>query len=169
MTDRAATSAAAPVRRNHVRSRAARAGTIGNLREGGAHVLARVMGRPCAFRVPAGLLRTLVGEMADALLLASTRALPKTAVDKGYFFRYESVEEALKERGRLWYRAAFAQTISISPISRSAMLTLRSRPMAVPTGSSQVQAVPEELFPFRPIDNGSRSIMRRPPQIKRSI
>ncbi|MBI4868702.1 MAG: TIGR01777 family protein [Candidatus Wallbacteria bacterium] len=68
--------------------------------------LARRMGRPCLFRVPAGVLSLAVGEMAHELLLASTRALPKAALDRGYFFRYCAIGEALKDIVGTYYSAA---------------------------------------------------------------
>lgn len=61
-----------------------------------SRALARWMGRPCLFRVPVAALRLLWGESAD-LLLGSTRVLPKAAIDRGYFFRFAWVDDALKD------------------------------------------------------------------------
>jgi hypothetical protein len=58
-------------------------------------VLAKAMHRPALFPAPAFALRLALGEMADALLLASQRVAPK-AVDKlGYKFLYEDLVSAL--------------------------------------------------------------------------
>ncbi|MBI3891229.1 MAG: TIGR01777 family protein [Candidatus Wallbacteria bacterium] len=68
--------------------------------------LARRMGRPCVCRVPAGVLRLAMGEMADALLLSSTRAVPRAALDRGYFFRFDTIDQALMDIVGTTYSAA---------------------------------------------------------------
>ena len=50
-------------------------------------LLGRVLHRPTIFPVPAFALRLMLGEMADALLLASTRVLPTRLLRSGYVFR----------------------------------------------------------------------------------
>ena len=49
-------------------------------------VLAQVLRRPAIFPAPAFALRLALGEMADALLLASQRVLPKKFESLGYRF-----------------------------------------------------------------------------------
>ena len=56
--------------------------------------LASVLGRPSLLPAPAFALRLAVGEMADALLLASQRAVPARALADGFAFRYATVSEA---------------------------------------------------------------------------
>ena len=56
--------------------------------------LGRALSRPTIVRMPAFLLRLALGEMADELLLASTRVEPKRLRDSGYQFHYASLEEA---------------------------------------------------------------------------
>jgi uncharacterized protein len=58
--------------------------------------LGRVLGRPTLLAVPSFALRIAVGEMADALLLASTRAVPARLQSSGYTFRYPELEGALR-------------------------------------------------------------------------
>lgn len=58
--------------------------------------LGRVLHRPTVFRVPAPVLRLALGEMADALLLSSTRVLPHRLQGSGYRFRHPSLEGALR-------------------------------------------------------------------------
>ncbi len=58
--------------------------------------LGRVLRRPTAFAVPAFAARLLFGEMADALLLASTRVEPGKLNASGYTFRYPELEVALR-------------------------------------------------------------------------
>jgi uncharacterized protein (TIGR01777 family) len=58
--------------------------------------LGTVLGRPTVFPVPAFAARLAFGEMADALLLASTRVEPAKLVESGYQFRYPTVEASLR-------------------------------------------------------------------------
>ncbi len=59
-------------------------------------VLARVLHRPALVPVPAFALRLALGEMADALLLASQRAAPARALAEGCAFRYSTLDAALR-------------------------------------------------------------------------
>lgn len=58
--------------------------------------LGRVLGRPAFFAVPPFVLRLALGEMADALLLASVRAAPAKLEASGYRFLYPELEGALR-------------------------------------------------------------------------
>ena len=58
--------------------------------------LARVLHRPALFPAPAFVLRLLLGEMADSLLLASQRVLPKKLEQLGYQFLYPELESVLE-------------------------------------------------------------------------
>ena len=58
--------------------------------------LGRVLRRPTRFAVPAFGARLLFGEMADALLLASTRVEPGKLNASGYTFRHPQLEGALR-------------------------------------------------------------------------
>lgn len=58
--------------------------------------LGRVLGRPTLFPVPPLALRLLLGEMADALLLASARVQPKVLQSRGFEWRYPDVDSALR-------------------------------------------------------------------------
>jgi NAD dependent epimerase/dehydratase family enzyme len=57
--------------------------------------LARVLRRPAIFPAPAFMLRLALGEMADALLLSSQRAIPERLRSAGYEFRFSNLEAAL--------------------------------------------------------------------------
>ena len=59
-------------------------------------ILGRVLRRPTLFPVPRGVLRLALGEMAQALMLASQRALPKRLVELGYRFEHAALEPALR-------------------------------------------------------------------------
>ena len=58
--------------------------------------LGRVLRRPTVFPLPGFVARVVFGEMADALLLASTRVQPAGLLDSGYVFRHGSLEEGLR-------------------------------------------------------------------------
>ncbi len=58
--------------------------------------LARVLRRPAILPVPASVLRTIFGQMADALLLSGQRVEPRVLADLGYRFRQPSLEDALR-------------------------------------------------------------------------
>ena len=57
--------------------------------------LGKVLSRPTLFPVPAFALRLAVGEMADALLLASARVFPRRLEENGYRFRFPELPAAL--------------------------------------------------------------------------
>lgn len=58
--------------------------------------LGRVLKRPTVVPMPALAARLALGEMADALLLASTRVEPKELIRSGYQFRQPTLESALR-------------------------------------------------------------------------
>ncbi len=58
--------------------------------------LGRVLRRPTLFPMPGFAARLAFGEMADALLLASTRVKPAGLTAAGYAFRHGSLEEGLR-------------------------------------------------------------------------
>jgi uncharacterized protein (TIGR01777 family) len=58
--------------------------------------LGRVLRRPTLVPLPAFAARLAFGEMADALLLASTRVEPARLLESGYAFRYPDLTSALR-------------------------------------------------------------------------
>ena len=58
--------------------------------------LGRVLGRPTVLPLPAPVARIMLGEVADALLLASQRMRPAKLEVTGYAFRYPQLEGALE-------------------------------------------------------------------------
>ncbi len=58
--------------------------------------LGKVLSRPTLFPMPAFAARLAFGEMADALLLASTRVEPRRLAATGYSFRHPTLEGALR-------------------------------------------------------------------------
>ncbi|RPJ84668.1 MAG: TIGR01777 family protein, partial [Acidobacteria bacterium] len=58
--------------------------------------IGQVLHRPGWFRAPSIALRAGLGEMADALLLSSTRMKPAQALGLGYRFRYPELVPALE-------------------------------------------------------------------------
>ncbi len=59
-------------------------------------VLGKVLGRPTVLPLPAPAARIMLGEVADALLLASQRMEPAKLEATGYDFRYPQLEGALR-------------------------------------------------------------------------
>jgi uncharacterized protein (TIGR01777 family) len=61
-----------------------------------AAALGRVLRRPAVLHVPAFALRLLAGEMADEMLLAGVRAVPRRLRESGFAFRDPQLEPALR-------------------------------------------------------------------------
>lgn len=59
--------------------------------------LGHVLGRPTALAMPAFAVRLAFGEMADEMLLASQKVMPKKLNDLGYEFQQPELEGALKK------------------------------------------------------------------------
>ncbi|GAA4877658.1 TIGR01777 family oxidoreductase [Pseudonocardia benzenivorans] len=57
--------------------------------------LAKALGRPAPFAVPAVVIRSVLGEMGEEMLLFGQRAVPKALLDAGFRHRHETVTEAL--------------------------------------------------------------------------
>jgi hypothetical protein len=65
-------------------------------------ILGRVLRRPTIFRVPAFVLRTALGQMADELLINGSRVLPARLLRLGFKFSNSDLEGALRlELGKL--------------------------------------------------------------------
>ncbi|MBL0349864.1 MAG: TIGR01777 family protein [Elusimicrobia bacterium] len=58
--------------------------------------LGRALHRPTIFPVPGFAARLVLGEMAEALLLASQRVEPRRLLESGYRFRHPDIDAALK-------------------------------------------------------------------------
>jgi NAD dependent epimerase/dehydratase family enzyme len=58
--------------------------------------LGKVLRRPTIAPTPAFVLRLAFGEMADAVLLASSRVSPRALVASGYIYTLPNLEEALR-------------------------------------------------------------------------
>ena len=56
----------------------------------------RILGRKPGLPVPAFILRLMLGEMADELILASRRIEPRKLLSSGYLFRYPRLEDAIR-------------------------------------------------------------------------
>jgi uncharacterized protein (TIGR01777 family) len=59
-------------------------------------VLGEVMHRPTIFPLPRFVARLAMGEMADDLLLSSTRVVPEKLIESGYQFLYPNLDGALR-------------------------------------------------------------------------
>jgi hypothetical protein len=58
--------------------------------------LGRILRRPTLLPIPRFIARLAFGEMADELLLASTRIVPRALLDSDYQYRYADLEGALR-------------------------------------------------------------------------
>lgn len=58
--------------------------------------LAETLHRPAFFQVPALALQWTLGEMAEALLLTSTRAVPEQLISSGFVFQYPDLQQGLR-------------------------------------------------------------------------
>lgn len=61
-----------------------------------AHALGHALNRPAILRVPASIMRLLMGE-SSVLVLGGQRALPKRTEASGFAFRWYDLEEALAD------------------------------------------------------------------------
>lgn len=61
-----------------------------------ARTLGRVLGRPALLPAPSPVLRAMMGEIADEMLLASQRVEPARLVASGYHFHFPMLEPALR-------------------------------------------------------------------------
>jgi uncharacterized protein (TIGR01777 family) len=62
-----------------------------------SRIIGKALNRPWWWPIPGALIRALYGEMADALLLASERAVPRRLLEAGFVFRFGNAEAALRE------------------------------------------------------------------------
>mgnify|MGYP001107752047 CR=1 FL=1 len=59
--------------------------------------LGRILGRPALLPLPAFIVRLLLGQMGEELLLAGRRIMPRKALEGAYRFEYPDLEPALRE------------------------------------------------------------------------
>ncbi len=60
------------------------------------HSLGKALNRPTFFRIPSLMARIVFGQMADEMLLCSTRATPEILLKEGYEFRDTSLDSYLQ-------------------------------------------------------------------------
>ena len=58
--------------------------------------LGTALKRPTIFPMPEIVIKLLMGQMGEELLLSGKRVLPRKALDAGYIFKYKTLEDALK-------------------------------------------------------------------------
>jgi len=58
-------------------------------------ILAKKYCRPCIFHMPKIIVKTLFGEMAEELLLASQKVNPNKAIKNNYDFKYPTISKAI--------------------------------------------------------------------------
>lgn len=65
--------------------------------KGFARALGEYLGRPAIIPAPAFAIKLALGEMAEALLLSSTKATPKVLEDTGYRFKAPTLADAFRQ------------------------------------------------------------------------
>jgi NAD dependent epimerase/dehydratase family enzyme len=60
-----------------------------------ARAIGHALHRPALFPVPAFVLKTMFGEMAEVCLIRGQRVLPRRALELGYRFRHPVVAGAI--------------------------------------------------------------------------
>ncbi len=60
-----------------------------------SQILGKVLKRPTVFSIPAFVVKILMGQMGEELLLAGKRVLPVKALNAGYQFKYRKLKDAL--------------------------------------------------------------------------
>jgi len=58
--------------------------------------LGKALHRPTLFRIPSLLVKIIFGQMADEMLLSSTRAMPKLLLDAGYAFKDQKLDKVIQ-------------------------------------------------------------------------
>ena len=61
-----------------------------------AKTLGKVLRRPTVITLPASLIKLVLGEMGEALLLQGQHVFPKVLLDQGFIFQYSNLATALK-------------------------------------------------------------------------
>jgi NAD dependent epimerase/dehydratase family enzyme len=61
-----------------------------------ANALGKILNRPSIFSVPKFALELLVGESASPIL-SSQRVMPQKLIDHGFKFKFENLEDALRD------------------------------------------------------------------------
>ena len=59
--------------------------------------LGRALKRPAFFPMPAFVLKLMLGEMAEELLLSGRKVIPKKALEAGYTFKFAELQDALND------------------------------------------------------------------------
>ncbi len=62
-----------------------------------AAAIGKALGKPAAIHTPAFVLKLMLGEMADELLLNGVKVVPKRLQEYGFRFEYETITSALKD------------------------------------------------------------------------
>lgn len=60
-------------------------------------VMGRILKRPLRIKIPGGMIRLALGEMARETILASQDALPEALLDAGFSFEYANIDKALTD------------------------------------------------------------------------
>lgn len=62
-----------------------------------AKAIGKALNKPSVIHIPAFVLKLMLGEMADELLLNGVKVMPKRLLEAGFRFEYETIDSALKD------------------------------------------------------------------------
>ncbi|HSX12797.1 MAG TPA: TIGR01777 family oxidoreductase [Chlamydiales bacterium] len=60
------------------------------------HTLAKLLHRPACFHIPRWVLRLILGEIADEVILPSAQVVPQKLIETGYQFKFSELEPCLR-------------------------------------------------------------------------
>ena len=61
-------------------------------------ILGRILSRPTLVPVPSLMVKTMLGEMGDELLLQGQRVRPQRTMDSGYRYRFTNLQDSLRHQ-----------------------------------------------------------------------
>lgn len=83
------------ITRDHIRGPVNVVSPIQTTNRGLTEALGKALNRPTLFKIPTFMARLLFGQMADEMLLSSTRVTPKVLLESGYEFKDQSLDAVL--------------------------------------------------------------------------
>jgi len=84
------------INKGHIKGPVNVVSPIQTTNKGLTKILGEALNRPTPFKIPAFIVRLLFGQMADEMLLSSTRVTPKVLLESGYEFRDQSLEAVVR-------------------------------------------------------------------------
>lgn len=83
------------IKQNHIQGPVNIVSPIQTTNKGLTKALGKALNRPTPFKIPAFMVRLIFGQMADEMLLSSSRVTPKVLLESGYEFKDQSLDAVL--------------------------------------------------------------------------